>query len=318
MIKLISILTPCYNEEDNVEELYRRVKEVFASLPQYDYEHVFIDNASRDKTVDLLRDIAANDPAVRVIVNARNFGHIRSPHHALLQTRGDAVISIVADLQDPPEMIPKFLEHWEAGHMVVVGVKNSSEELALFFAVRRVYYWLIGKLSEVPLVKNFTGFGLYDRKVIEVLRQIDDPYPYFRGLICDIGYERKEIPYVQPARKRGFTKNNLYTLYDIGMLGITNHSKVPLRLATFAGFCLAGLSILIALGYLTYKVVYWDSFQLGLAPLIIGMFFFSSMQLIFLGIVGEYVGSIHTQVLKRPLVVEKERINFSQASHRIS
>ncbi len=311
--RLISIVTPCFNEEDNVAELYRQVKVVFAALPQYRYEHLFIDNASTDRTVEILRGIAATDPNVRVIVNARNFGHIRSPCHAFLQTRGDAVISVVADLQDPPELIPQFLAKWEAGYKIAIGVKNASEESPVFFAVRRLYYWLIGRLSDVPLVKNFTGFGLYDRQVIEVLRQVDDPYPYFRGLICDIGFERAEIPYLQPVRRRGFTKNNFYTLYDIAMLGITNHSKVPLRLATFTGFCLAGLSLLTALSYLAYKLLYWNSFQLGLAPLIIGMFFFSSVQLIFLGIVGEYVGAIHTQVLKRPLVVEKERINFGDA-----
>ena len=303
-------MTACYNEEENVAEVYRQVKAVFAALPQYRHEHLFIDNASTDRTVEILRGIAAADPNVRVIVNARNFGHIRSPCHGFLQTRGDAVISIVADLQDPVELIPRFLEKWETGCRVVVGVKNASEESVLFFAVRRLYYWLIGRLSDVPLVKNFTGFGLYDRSVIEILRQVDDPYPYFRGLICDIGFERAEVPYVQPARRRGFTKNNFYTLYDMAMLGITNHSKVPLRLATFAGFCLSGVSLLVALAYLVYKLLYWDSFQLGLAPLVIGMFFFSSVQLIFLGIVGEYVGAIHTQVLKRPLVVEKERINF--------
>ncbi len=309
-MKLISVMTACYNEEENVAEVYRQVKAVFAALPQYRHEHLFIDNASTDRTVEILRGIAAADPNVRVIVNARNFGHIRSPCHGFLQTRGDAVISIVADLQDPVELIPRFLEKWETGCRVVVGVKNASEESVLFFAVRRLYYWLIGRLSDVPLVKNFTGFGLYDRSVIEILRQVDDPYPYFRGLICDIGFERAEVPYVQPARRRGFTKNNFYTLYDMAMLGITNHSKVPLRLATFAGFCLSGVSLLVALAYLVYKLLYWDSFQLGLAPLVIGMFFFSSVQLIFLGIVGEYVGAIHTQVLKRPLVVEKERINF--------
>lgn len=311
-MKLISIMTACFNEEENVAEVYRQVKAAFAALPQYRYEHLFIDNASTDRTVEILRGIAAADPNVRVIVNARNFGHIRSPCHGFLQTRGDAVISIVADLQDPPAMIAQFLEKWETGYKIVIGVKNASEESALFFAVRRLYYWLIGKLSDVPLVKNFTGFGLYDRKVIEILRSVDDPYPYFRGLICDIGFERAEIPYVQPRRRRGFTKNNFYTLYDMAMLGITNHSKVPLRLATFAGFCLSGLSLMVALAYLVYKLVYWNSFQLGLAPLVIGLFFFSSVQLIFLGIVGEYVGAIHTQVLKRPLVVEKERINFDK------
>ena len=308
--KKISIVTPCYNEEENIRDLYERVKKVMSSLEEYSYEHIFIDNASTDRTVDLLRQIAGQDRNVKVIVNARNFGHIRSPYYALLQAQGDAVISIVADLQDPPEMIREFIGKWEAGYKIVVGVKGKSEESPLFFAVRKFYYNVIGRLSEINLIKNFTGFGLYDRKVIEILRQIDDPYPYFRGLICDIGFERAEIPYVQPVRRRGFTKNNFYTLYDIAILGITNHSKVPLRLATMAGFALAFLSLLVALGYFIYKLIFWNSFTVGIAPLVIGLFFFGSVQLFFIGIIGEYIGSIHTQVLKRPLVVEKERINF--------
>jgi polyisoprenyl-phosphate glycosyltransferase len=308
--KYIGIMTPCYNEEENIREIYERVKKVMDSLAGYRYEHIFIDNASKDRTVDILRDIAAGDRNVKVIVNTRNFGHTRSPHHALLQTKGDAVISIVADLQDPPEMIPEFIHKWEEGYKIVIGVKEKSEETPLFFIVRKLYYKIIGRLSEIPLVKNFTGFGLYDRAVIEIIRKVDDPYPYFRGLICDIGYERAEIPYMQPVRRRGITKNNIYTLYDLAMLGITNHSKVPLRLATMTGFIIAMLSLLVALGYLGYKLVFWKNFSLGIAPLVIGLFFFGSIQLFFIGIIGEYIGAIHTQVLKRPLVVEKERINF--------
>lgn len=309
-MKQISIVTACYNEEENIEELYRRVKEVMSSLGKYSYEHIFIDNASKDRTVDILREIASRDKNVKVIVNTRNFGHVRSPNHALLQAGGDAVISIVADLQDPPEMIPDFIRKWEEGYKIVIGIKEQSEESPLFFAIRKLYYNIIGKLSEISLIKNFTGFGLYDQSVIEVLRQIDDPYPYFRGLICDIGYERAEIPYVQPARRRGFTKNNFYTLYDMAMLGITNHSKVPLRLATMTGFAVAFLSLVVALGYFFYKLIFWNSFNPGIAPLVIGLFFFGAVQLFFIGIIGEYVGSIHTQVLRRPRVVEKERINF--------
>jgi len=309
-MKHISIVTACYNEEENVRELYERVKKVMSSLAEYRYEHIFIDNASNDRTVDILRQIAGHDRNVKVIINARNFGHIRSPYHALLQARGDAVISIVADLQDPPEMITDFIKKWEDGNKIVIGVKEISEESPLLFAIRKLYYNVIGKLSEINLIKNFTGFGLYDKKVIEILRQIDDPYPYFRGLICDIGYERAEIPYVQPARRRGFTKNNFYTLYDMAMLGITNHSKVPLRLATMTGFAVALFSLLVAFGYFLYKLIFWNSFTVGVAPLVIGLFFFGSVQLFFIGIIGEYIGSIHTQVLKRPLVVEKERINF--------
>jgi glycosyltransferase involved in cell wall biosynthesis len=309
-MKLISVITPCYNEEENIEPLYKKVKGVFDGLGTYTYEHIFIDNYSQDNTVTILKKIAQADKNVKVIINARNFGHIRSPQHALLQAQGDAVISLVADFQDPPEMIPEFIKKWEEGFKIVVGIKSQSKESPVFFAIRKLYYRIVTRLSDIQLVKNFTGFGLYDRRIIEILREINDPYPYFRGLICDIGFERAELEYVQPTRRRGFTKNNFYTLFDMAMLGITNHSKIPLRLATLAGFGLGFLSLLVALFYLSYKLVYWHSFQLGFAPLIIGIFFFASVQLFFIGILGEYIGSIQTQVLKRPLVVEKERINF--------
>jgi glycosyltransferase involved in cell wall biosynthesis len=313
MKKHITILTPCFNEEENVRPLYDAVKAVFAGLPQYTYEHLFIDNASKDRTVAILREIAGTDRNVKVIVNARNFGHIRSPYHALLQTTGDAVIGIVADFQDPPEMIPQFLEKWEQGFKVVMSVKDGAEESPLFYAVRSAYYNLIARLSEVELVRNFTGFGLYDRQVLEVLRQIDDPYPYFRGLIADIGFESAKLYYKQPRRRRGFTKNNFYSLYDTAMLGITNHTKVPLRLATFSGFLMSGVSLLVAFGYLVAKLVFWDWLTAGVAPILISLFFFSSVQLFFIGILGEYIGAIFTQVQKRPLVIEKERINFGPA-----
>ena len=309
-LKRISVVTGCFNEEENVKELYEQVKAVFDDLPQYEYEHIFIDNASIDRTVTILKEIAQKDHRVKIIVNTRNFGHIRSPYHALIQATGDAVISIVADLQDPPIMIKEFIKKWEEGYKIVIGVKAQSEESPFFFAIRKVYYNLVGRLSEVELIKNFTGFGLYDQQVIEILRGIEDPYPYFRGLICDIGFERAVIDYVQPSRKRGFTKSNFYVLYDIAMLGITNHSKVPLRLATMTGFIVALISLLVALGYFGYKLIFWKNFQVGMAPLVIGLFFFSSVQLFFIGIIGEYIGAIHTQVLKRPLVIEKERINF--------
>jgi glycosyltransferase involved in cell wall biosynthesis len=309
-MKRISVVTACFNEEENVKELYEQVKTVFVDLPEYEYEHIFIDNASKDRTVSILKEIAQKDHRVKIIVNTRNFGHIRSPFHALMQAKGDAVISIVADLQDPPIMIKKFIKKWEEGYKIVIGVKTQSEESPLFFAIRKAYYNLVGRLSEIELIKNFTGFGLYDQKVIETLRSIEDPHPYFRGLICDLGFERAVIEYVQPTRKRGFTKNNFYTLYDMAMLGITNHSKVPLRLATMTGFAVAILNLIVALGYFVYKLIFWNSFNVGIAPLVIGLFFFASVQLFFIGIIGEYIGSIHTQVLKRPLVVEKERINF--------
>ncbi len=308
--KLISIVTPCYNEEGNVEELYKRVKDIFGNNGHYRYEHIFIDNASKDKTRLILREIAKKDKNVKLIFNARNFGHIRSPYYALMQAKGDAVISIVSDLQDPPEMINEFIQKWEEGYKIVVGVKNESEESKIFFLIRKLYYHLISRLSETKLIKNFTGFGLYDMAVINIMRKIDDPYPYFRGLICDIGFDIFQIPYVQPVRKRGFTKNNFYTLYDIAMLGITNHSKIPLRLATFIGFILSGISLIIALFQVILKFIYWESYTIGISTLVVGIFFFSSVQLFFIGIIGEYIGSIQTQILKRPLVIESERINF--------
>jgi glycosyltransferase involved in cell wall biosynthesis len=308
--KLISIVTPCYNEELNAAEVYKQVKEVFSGLPQYTYEHIFIDNASTDKTASILRQLAASDPGVKVILNARNFGHIRSPYYALLQSKGDAAILLVSDLQDPPKMIVDFLTKWEEGFKVVLGIKTTSEESRLMFFIRKSYYNFINGVSEIKLNKNNTGFGLYDRKIIEILTHIDDPYPYFRGMVCEIGFESAKIEYLQPSRKRGITKNNFYTLYDMAMLGITNHSKVPLRLATMLGFAMSILFFIIAFLYLIAKIIFWNQFALGTAPILIGMFLFSSVQLFFIGIIGEYIGSIHTQVLKRPLVVEKERINF--------
>ena len=307
---LVSVVTACFNEEDNVCEVHRRVALAMQSTPGYDYEHVFIDNASKDGTVDALRKLAAADPHVKVIVNTRNFGHVRSPYYGLLQARGDAVVSCVADLQDPPEVIPTFVSEWEKGAKIVVGVKSGTDESHHMRSARRLYYWLIGRLSEVELIRDFTGFGLYDRVVIEHLRETNEQYPYFRGLICDFGYEPARVEYVQPARTRGKSKNSFYSLYDIAMLGITNHSKVPLRIATITGFILAALSLSVALVYLIYKLAFWNSFDLGLAPLVVGIYFFAAVQLIFVGILGEYIGSIHTQIHKRPLVVEKERINF--------
>lgn len=309
-MKKISILTGCFNEEMNVAELCRQVKAVFAELGQYDYEHVFIDNHSQDRTVSILREIARQDPHVKVIVNARNFGQVRSVFYGLLQTKGDATILMVADLQDPPAMIKEFLKKWEEGYKLVAGVKKGSHDSPLMFVVRKLFYYVMGHLSEVEQIKNFTGFGLYDKKVVDLLRTMDDAYPYLRGMICEIGYDIARVEYVQPVRKRGKTSHTFYSLYDMAMLGITNHSKVPLRLATMLGFLISLLSILTAFGYLIAKLIFWDNFTVGIAPLVISLFFFSSVQLFFIGILGEYIGSIHTQVLKRPLVIEAERINF--------
>lgn len=307
----LTILTPCYNEEGNVREVHRQVKAVMESLPAYDYDHLFIDNASADKTVDILRELATTDRHVRVIVNTRNFGQVRSPYHAFLLARGDALMTCVADLQDPPELIPQFVRKWEEGYKVVIGVKQGTRESWLMARTRKFYYWLLGRLSsDVELVHNFTGFGLYDREVIEQFRATDEQYPYFRGLVSDFGYARAEVGYHQPARTRGHSSNDFFSLYDIAMLGVTNHSKVPLRLATMAGFAISVLSLLIAFGYLIAKLAFWDQLQLGLAPLLIGIYFFGAVQLFFIGVLGEYIGAIHTQVHKRPLVVERERINF--------
>jgi glycosyltransferase involved in cell wall biosynthesis len=311
---LISVMTPCFNEEDNVDSLYARIKAAFEQIPNCRHEHVFIDNASTDRTVERIKKIAEHDRTVKLIVNNRNFGHIRSPLHAFYQVRGDAVIVMASDLQDPPEMIPQYVAKWFEGYKVVIGVKPKSKESPLMSRVRRAYYAFVGRISDVPLIPNFTGFGLYDRAVVESVREIDDRYPYFRGLIADLGFPRAEIPFVQPRRERGLTKNNFYTLYDTAMLGITNHSKVPLRIATFCGFALSLLSLFIALSYLIAKLVFWDRFSLGTAPLVIGVFFLGAVQLFFIGILGEYIGAIHTQVHKRPLVTEKERVNFDDVA----
>jgi glycosyltransferase involved in cell wall biosynthesis len=308
--KTISIITPCYNEEANVRELYQRVREAIVAAGDYRYEHIFIDNASRDDTLRELKAIAAQDKNVKVIRNTRNFGHVRSPIHALYQASGDAVIGIVADLQDPPEMIVDFIRKWEEGYPVVIAIKAASEESGLMFWIRKQYYQMVNRLSGVETYENFTGFGLFDRKVVDAVKQFDDPYPYFRGMIAEIGMARFEIPYDQPARKRGITKNNFYSLYDLAMLAITNLSKVPLRLVTFSGFAGSLVCVLVSLVYLMYKLIFWNRFSAGLAPLVIGVFFFLSLQMLFIGIIGEYVGAIHTLVQRRPLVIEQERINF--------
>jgi glycosyltransferase involved in cell wall biosynthesis len=309
-MKLISVVTPCYNEEGNVREMYEAIRKIFAALPQYRHEHVFIDNASKDGTPRILRELAAADPNVKVILNARNFGHVRSGYYALLQTRGDAVVALACDFQDPPDLIPEFLRRWEAGSRVVLAVKESSAESGLFYLVRDRYYRTLARIADIELVNQSTGFGCFDRVVIEALRKIDDPYPYFRGLIAEIGYEPSIVKFSQPARRRGISSQNFYTLYDLAFLGIVNHSKVPLRMATMAGFVLAALSLVVAFGYLLYKLLFWNQFTVGIAPILIGFFFLTSVQLFFIGIVGEYIGSIYTQVRHHPHVFEKERLNF--------
>lgn len=307
---LLSIVTPCYNEEDNVDELYRQIKAAIVTLTKYDFELIFIDNHSIDGTVNKLKLLAAHDPIVKIIVNTRNFGHIRSPYYGILQSSGVATIYLASDLQDPPEMIPEFIRYWEEGYKLVMATKPVSKGVAWVHALRRAYYRFLDGISDISLVADSTGFGLYDREVLDQLRRIDDPYPFLRGLICELGYEVKTIPFTQPRRLRGISKNNFYTLYDIAMLGIISHSKVPIRIAAFTGFALGGISVIVAIIFLILKLIFWESFPLGIAPVVIGLFFLLGIQLLFIGILGEYIASIHTYIQRRPVVVEKERINF--------
>lgn len=308
--KLISIVAGCFNEHDNIAELHERITAVMQQVPQYDYEILLIDNASTDGTVDVIKEIAARDKHLKAIVNVRNFGHIRSPYHALLLAQGDAVIGMASDLEDPPELILEFIRKWEEGYKIAIGVRRKHEERGLMPIMRRAYYKLITRISEVEQVQNFTGFGLYDKAVMNILRDISDPYPYFRGLICEIGFARAEVPFDKPVRKRGISKGTFLVYLDSALLGIVNHSKAPLRLATMIGIALSGLSFLTGVYYFIRKLLSWDQFQIGLAPLGIGVFFFLGMLFLFLGLLGEYVGLLVTHTVKRPMVVEKERINF--------
>ena len=309
--KLITIITPCYNEVLNLREIHRRVMAMAVEIPAYRFEHLFIDNASKDGTVELLREMANEDSSVKVILNARNVGADRSGMHAFLQAKGDAIGSVSADLQDPPELFAEMIREWEKGFPIVAAIKNSSDENGLMYRVRTAYYRLVARLTNVQIMEHFTGFGLYDRSVVEQIRaNFRDPYSYFRGIIAELGLPVAKVFYNQKRRERGVTKNNFYALYDLAMLGITNLSKVPLRLVIFCGFLSALVSFVVGIFYLIYKLMFWQSFTLGLAPIVLGLFFLGSVQLIALGIIGEYVGSIHTIVLKRPLVTERERINF--------
>ena len=312
-MKKISFVSSCYNEEENVDALYERVmKQADLHKDKYEFEYILVDNCSTDNTAQKLRELAQNDKRVKVILNARNFGHIRSPYYGMMQADGDAVIYLASDLQDPPELISDFIQKWEQGYKIVLGMKTKSEESFLFFLIRRAYYELISRIADddTNLVKNCTGFGLYDKKIMDEIRKIDDPYPYLRGLICEIGFEKAFVEFKQPSRKRGVTKNNFYTLYDNAMVGIVKHSKVPLRLMTFLGFGFSFASLLIAFLYLVLKLMFWDEFSFGLAPIIISLFFLGSVQLFCMGVLGEYIGAIYTRVNKKPVVVEKERINF--------
>ena len=309
--KKISIVSGCLNEEGNLQEFYDRVIKVLAQFPHYGYEIIIADNCSTDDSRDILRRIAAQDKNFKVIFNSRNFGPVRSGYNAFLQATGDAVVLMSSDLQDPPELIAEFVRKWEEGFHVVCAIKSRSQGNPFTIFLRRSYYRWLARFSDADyIIENFTGFGLYGRKVMDALKRYHDPIPYFRGFISEIGFPRAEIAFVQPKRKHGRSKHTFFSLYDYAMTGFVNHSKLPLRLAAFSGFCLAGVSLIIAMGYLIYKLMFWQTFTLGLAPLVIGLFFFSAVQLTFIGIVGEYIGAILTQVKNHPLAIEDEKINF--------
>lgn len=310
-MKKISIVTGCYNERDNIKELYNRLIAVLHQFPEYSYEIIIADNCSTDDTREVLSEISSADKNFKVIFNSNNFGPIRSGYNAFLRATGNAVVLMSSDLQDPPEVIAEFIRKWKEGYQVVTGVISNSHESLLVSVARRAYYKLLSRFSDTDqIIQDFTGFGLYDRKFMNAVREFHDPVPYFRGFVSEIGFRRAEVKFVRPQRKHGRSKHNFFTLYSYAITGFVNHSKLPLRLATFSGFCMAGLSFVVGFLYLIYKLVYWDTFSVGIAPIVIGFFFFSAVQLIFIGIVGEYIGEILTQVKNRPLAIVDETINF--------
>lgn len=309
-IKKISIITPCFNEEENIFFCYESVKKIFIDLNNYDYEHIFIDNASNDNSVPILKKIAGKDKKVKIIINSRNFGLSRSPYYGMLQMTGDAAIPIVADLQTPPSLIPKMISKWEKGNKIVIAIRKSMKEGFLLRVIRNLFYELINKISKIEQSKHFIGYGLFDKKIIEVMKQFNDPTPYFRGIIYEIGFSKAYIEYDQPKRKYGNSKNNFFDLLELAFLGFTSYSTAPLRLMTLFGFVSSIISFILGLIYLIYKIIYWENFEIGIAPIIIGIFTFCSIQMMFLGIIGEYIKLIVENVKKRPLVIEEERINF--------
>ena len=310
-MKKISILIPCYNEEENIVPISQAVIETMErDLPEYAFELVFIDNDSTDNTRPLIRKLCEKDKRVKAIFNARNFGQFNSPYYGMLQVTGDCVVEMVADFQDPVDMIPKYVREWEKGYKIVIGIKTSSKENKVMYWLRSCYYRTIKRLSDVEQIEHFTGSGLYDREFIEVLRNLNDPTPFLRGIVAELGYKRKEIPYEQPKRRAGKTHNNFYRLYDAAMLSVTSYTKAGLRLATFFGFFCSLASMCVALVYLVMKLIWWDRFPAGMAPMLIGMLFLGSVQIFFIGLLGEYIMSINQRVMKRPLVIEEERLNF--------
>lgn len=306
-------MIPCYNEEENVIPMSEAIVDLFnTELTSYDYELLFIDNCSTDKTREYLRMICEKNKHIKAIFNARNFGQFNSPYYGLLQTTGDCVVSMCCDFQDPIELIPKYIKEWENGYKIVIGIKTSSKESKIMYKLRSLYYKIIKKYSDVEQIEHFTGSGLYDKSFIDVLRDLKDPTPFMRGLVAELGFARKEIPYEQPQRRAGKTHNNWYTLYDAAMLSFTSYTKIGLRLATFMGILAGTGSFIVAIIYLILKLTHWNSFTAGMAPVVIGMFFLGGIQLFFLGFIGEYILSINKRVMNRPLVVEEERINFEE------
>ena len=309
-MKKISIVVPCYNEEENVEPISEAIIQQIEKLQNYTYELVLIDNCSTDKTKEKIIQLCEKNKNIKAIFNAKNFGQFNSPYYAMLQTTGDCTILIAADFQDPVEMIPQFIQEWEAGYKIVIGIKKKSQENKLIYFLRSIYYKLIKKLSDTDQIEHFTGFGLYDKDFIQVLKKLEDPTPFLRGIVAELGYQRKEIPYEQPKRRAGKTHNTFYRLYDAAMLSFTSYTKIGLRLATFLGILIGVLSFIIGLVYLILKLIYWDRFAAGMVPLLIGIFFLGAVQLFFIGLLGEYILAINTRVMKRPLVIEEKRINF--------
>lgn len=310
MTKLISIVTPTFNESENIEVLYGRLCEVWAELSNYDFELVVIDNASTDDTVKKLRKIALNDHRVKIIINNKNYGHIRSPYWGMLQASGSAVIFISSDLQDPPELIPRFINLWEEGWKVVMATKPTSKINSISHGLRKVYYKILNKISKIDIVENATGFGIYDRKIIELIRKIDDKNPYFKGLVCELGYKIKTVTYEQEKRLRGITKNNYYTLFDLAMTSFVSNSLVPIRIASLLGILIGIFSIIFAMIFLIIKLIWWSSIPFGMAPLVILISFLFGLIFIFIGLLGEYISFLMPYVKNRPIVIEEERINF--------
>lgn len=311
-MKKISVLIPCYNEEENINLISKAVIEQLEKLKNYDYELLFIDNCSTDKTQELITKLCSENKKIKAIFNTKNFGQFNSPYYGLQQTTGDCTILMVADFQDPVNMIPKFIKEWENGYKIVIGIKNKSKENKIIYFLRSCYYKIIKKLSSTEQIEHFTGFGLYDKEFIKVLKDLDDPTPFLRGIVAELGYKRKEIPYEQPKRKAGKTHNNFYTLYDAAMLSFTSYTKAGLRLATFIGIIVSIISFIVGLVYLIMKLIYWDRFAAGTIPMLIGMCFLGAVQLFFIGIVGEYILAINARMMKRPLVIEERRINIEK------